>query len=124
VGDRGRTVALLLTASFLLPFVINVAAGRHGSSDGGLVATILFIILVYQWYSLDRRARRYDSSPFLNLAVMLVAIVGLPVYFVRSRGWKGGLAASALAFAVLLVSVALSAAGMWAGQALAAQLGR
>ena len=51
----------------------------------------------------------------MNVGVILLAVVALPVYFVRSRGWKGGVIATVLAAAVFGVTLALGEAGEWIG---------
>jgi Na+/H+ antiporter NhaD/arsenite permease-like protein len=52
----------------------------------------------------------------MNGGIVAVAIVALPVYFVRTRGWKRGAVATLLALAVFLVLLGLSELGEWIGE--------
>jgi len=54
----------------------------------------------------------------LVVAVIVAAIIALPIYFVRSRGWRRGLAAAAVALALFGVTLALGELGEWLGGAL------
>lgn len=65
-----------------------------------LVENLLSIMPLYWWYYLDKEERRFRTGVFQNLAVIGVAAIGLPVYFIRCRGWKGGAIATAWAFGV------------------------
>jgi hypothetical protein len=47
----------------------------------------------------------------MNGGVLALAIVALPVYFIRSRGWRKGAVTTALALAFLGVTLLLSEAG-------------
>jgi hypothetical protein len=105
---RQKIVALILLAALSLfaPIVETLAAGRvepYGKFD--LVETFLAITLIYWWYHADKSERQYRAGPLLNGGVIAAAVLALPIYFVRSRGWKRGAlasAAAALAFAVML----------------------
>ena len=46
--------------------------------------------LIFAWYRLDSRQRLYKTSPWLDLTVIAVAVIGLPYYLFRSRGLKYG----------------------------------
>ncbi|HSH12519.1 MAG TPA: hypothetical protein VLA15_02180, partial [Desulfurivibrionaceae bacterium] len=65
-----------------------------------LVESLLSIMPLYWWYYLDKEERRFRTGVFQNLAVIGVAAIGLPVYFIRCRGWKDGAIATAWAFGV------------------------
>jgi hypothetical protein len=52
--------------------------------------------------------------------MLLAAIVALPIYFVRTRGWRRGAHAIALAAAFVLLTFLLGEAGEWLGSRFAA----
>jgi hypothetical protein len=52
----------------------------------------------------------------MNGGMLLVLAVALPIYFVRSRGWKRGAIATAIAIVVALLGLGLGEAGEWLGK--------
>ena len=54
----------------------------------------------------------------MNAGVLVFAAIALPIYLVRSRGWKQGGIAIALALVFLGVTFLLGEAGEWLGAAL------
>jgi hypothetical protein len=51
----------------------------------------------------------------MNGGVIVAAIIALPIYFVRSRGWKRGALATLAALAVFGITLALGELGEWLG---------
>lgn len=80
-----------------------------------MVETLLAMVLVFWWYHVDKRSRGYRAGPLMNGGVLAAAVIALPVYFVRSRGWKGGLRATVLAVGFFLFTLLLEKAGEWLG---------
>lgn len=80
-----------------------------------LVETFAGIALIYWWYHADKASRGYRAGPLMNGGVIVAAVVALPVYFVRSRGWKRGALASAVALAYFAATLALGELGEWLG---------
>jgi hypothetical protein len=74
---------------------------------------------IYWWYVTDRRERNFRAGTFQNMAVAAFTLVGLPVYFVRSRGWIHGLIATAAALGIFACVVALSYSGQATGRVIA-----
>lgn len=96
------SLALLGLLSLVGPALEVIATGRvepFGKFE--LVETFIALPLIYWWYHLDKRERSYAAGPLMNAGVIAATIVALPVYFVRSRGWKRGALASAVGLAVL-----------------------
>jgi hypothetical protein len=64
---------------------------------------IISLFLIFYWYHLDAIENNYRRSVFLNISVIFIAILALPYYFFRSRGFKKGFIATIgfLALAVL-----------------------
>lgn len=98
-GKKLYALALLALISFLGAVIEAALTGRvepFGKFE--LVESLLSIMPLYWWYYLDKEERQFQTGVFQNLAVIGAAVIGLPVYFIRCRGWKGGGIATALAF--------------------------
>jgi hypothetical protein len=54
---------------------------------GQSFATVLLVLL---WCHVDSRQRGYRLSKGLSILIVLVAVVGLPIYFLKSRGRRAG----------------------------------
>ena len=105
--------------SFAGPLVEMLVTGQV--EDFGrfeMAETLLAIALVFWWYHVDKRSRGYRAGPLMNGGVLAAAAIALPVYFVRSRGWKGGALATLVAVGVFLLSLLLENAGEWLGRQL------
>ena len=105
-------LGLLALLSLLGPVIEILATGRlepFGKFE--LAETFLAIPLVYWWYHLDKRQRHYEAGPLMNAGVIALTVVALPVYFVRSRGWKRGMLASGAALLVLAITWGLGELG-------------
>jgi len=93
-----------------------VVTGRvEDLSKYDLVATIVSIPLIFWWYHVDKREHDYQAGPLMNGGIIAVAVIALPIYFVRTRGWKGGAIATVLALVVFGVLLGLSELGEWLG---------
>ena len=77
--------------------------------------TLASLVLIFWWYHLDKAERGYRAGPLMNGGMLLLAIVALPAYLVRTRGWKRGGIAVAWAAAIFGALLALEAAGEWLG---------
>jgi hypothetical protein len=84
----------------------------------------LSLLSIYWWYHLDKDQTGYRAGPLLNVGVAALAIVALPVYFVRSRGWKRGAVISLYALGALGVLYLLGTLGEFIGEAIAGMGGR
>ena len=114
-----KTVALILLGviSLVGPFVEMLLTGQvEALSKFDLATTIVSIPLIFWWYHVDKREHGYQAGPLMNGGILAVAIVALPIYFVRTRGWKRGAVATLLALAVFLVLLGLSELGEWIGE--------
>ena len=111
---RSKTVALALLAlvSFFGPFLEMLLTGRvepFGKWEIG--ETLLALVLVFWWYHVDKAERGYRAGPLMNGGMLLVMALAMPIYLVRSRGWKQGGIATAVAIALFLVLLGLGEAG-------------
>ena len=119
---RQKIAALALVAAitFLSPVVESLMTGRideYSAYDIG--DTLLSLLPLYWWYHLDKEERNYRAGPLMNVGIAAVLIVALPAYLVRSRGWReGGIAvAIATAFAGMLYLLE------WLGESLGQAMG-
>ena len=115
---KPKTLALTLMAavSFASPLAESyVTGGVETLSTFGLVETGVSVVLLFWWYHLDKAERSFAASRIMNAGVLALAAIALPVYFVRTRGWKGGGVTIGLAAAFLLATFVLGEAGEWLG---------
>jgi hypothetical protein len=115
---KQKTLALALMAavSFVSPLVESFATGGvEMMSSHGLVETAISIVLLFWWYHVDKDERDYTAGRLMNAGVLVLAAVALPIYFVRSRGWRRGSVTIALAASFVLATFGLGAAGEWLG---------
>ena len=125
--NRRKRYALALLAAIALvaPIVETLMTGRvEPFSKFDLGGSFLSLLPVYWWYHLDKDQTGYRAGRLLNVGVAALAIVALPVYFVRSRGWKRGGIISLYALGVLGVLYLLEKLGEFIGEAVAGIGGR
>jgi hypothetical protein len=113
-----KTIALILlgVVSLVGPFIEMVTTGQvEALSKFDLATTIVSIPLIFWWYHVDKREHDYQAGPLMNGGIVAVAIVALPIYFVRTRGWKRGAVATLLALGIFAILLGLSELGEWIG---------
>jgi hypothetical protein len=60
-------------------------------------------VLIASWCHIDARERGYAIRKLLFLAIVFVTVVGLPIYLIRTRGFRGVLSiVFALLFAIIM----------------------
>ena|SRR5688572_3552389 len=79
-----------------------------------ILFTFIAALLIFLWYRFDSDKRSFRRSPWLNVAVVAVAIIALPYYFFRSRGFARGGIAVGLFLLSCVGYVALQRAGEYA----------
>ena len=95
-------LALLAALTLLSPVVETLMTGRiqpYGGYD--IVSTLLALVPIFWWYHVDKAELGFRAGPLQNAGVAALALVALPVYFIRSRGWKRGAIATLWALGVL-----------------------
>ena len=115
---KPKTLALVLIAAieFASPLVEKVATGGVSMTSGfGLAALAAEVVLLFWWYHVDKKEHGYRAGPLMNGGMLFMAAVALPIYFVRTRGWRRGGRAIALAAAFLALTLLLGEAGEWLG---------
>ena len=116
---RSKQIALGLLAVVSLagPLLETLLTGRvepYGRWE--LAETVLALALVFWWYHVDKAERGYRAGPLMNGGMLLVMALAMPIYLIRSRGWKRGALAIAVAAAVFAVLLGLGEAGEWLGK--------
>ena len=115
---KPKTLALALFAvlSFAGPFVERLATGRvEMLSAYGLAETALSLALLFWWYHVDKLEHGYQAGRLMNAGVLVAAVLALPIYLVRTRGWKRGGIAVALGAGFRALLFALEEIGELAG---------
>jgi len=118
-GKKLYALGLLALISFcgaVLEAVLTGGVEPFGKFE--LVESLLSLGPLYWWYYLDKEERRFTAGVVQNLAIIGVAAIGLPIYFIRSRGWKDGAIVTAQAFGFWALLVGLG----WLGELLGAAL--
>ena len=118
---RPKTVALMVLAvlSFASPALERAITGRvELLSNFGLGETLLSLIVLFCWFHLDKAEHDYRAGKLMNAGVLLLAAVALPIYLIRSRGWKRGAMAIGVALLFLAGTLVLAELGERLGAAL------
>ena len=109
-------LGLLAAVSFFGPMTERLTTGRVDDfSTYAIVDTVISLVLVFWWFHLDKAEHDYRAGKLMNAGVLIFAAIALPIYFVRSRGWKRGGIAILLALLFLGVMFVLEEAGEWLG---------
>ena len=114
--SKRLALALLALVSFFGPFLEVLLTGRiepYGQWE--LAETFVALALVFWWYHVDKAEHDYRAGPLMNGGMLLAIVIAMPIYFVRSRGWKPGARGTAIAAAVLAALFALGEAGEYLG---------
>ena len=109
-------LGLLALVSFLGPFAEALVTGSvepYGKWE--LAETLVALVLIFWWYHVDKAEHGYRAGPLMNGGMLLVMVVALPVYLVRSRGWKRGALATLVAVAAYGLLYGLGEAGEYLG---------
>jgi hypothetical protein len=117
-------LGLLAIVSFVGPFAEALITGNVESyGKWELGETFVGLVLIFWWYHVDKGQHGYRAGPLMNGGMLLAAIVAMPIYFIRSRGWKHGALATAVALGVFAVLLGLGEAGEWLGKKTGPALG-
>jgi hypothetical protein len=109
-----HVLGLLLAFTLLVGLIDAHEVAHNGAHDAdaawwGVVSTLLFSFLCFYWYRLDGERRRFRRSRWLNVGIVMLAIVAVPYYLARSRpmGEKGRALLGLAGFVVLLGGTAV-----------------
>jgi hypothetical protein len=100
---------LLLAASHGVVTELFMRRGVH--MPGGITTayTLIFCVLAYIWYYQDSKLTGYARGSVLSAAIILLPVVGLPVYAAITRAEKGRIKSGlmVLGFFVLLLLISV-----------------
>jgi hypothetical protein len=112
-------IAALGVIALVVPLLEVAITGRSEPLGAFWIAqTLLGLSAIYWWYHQDKRERQYQASPLMDVSMVALTVIALPIYFVRSRGWKGGASATGIAVVIFAVMMGLE----WLGQAIGAAI--
>jgi len=84
-------LAILAVISLCVPLLEVLLTGRvEELGKFALVQNLLSIPPIFWWYHRDKAEKQYRAGPLMNAGVVALALIALPIYFIRSRGWKRG----------------------------------
>jgi len=87
----GWALAALAAVSLVLPMLEMYFTGQvEELGKWALAQNLLSIPPIFWWYHVDKAKRNYRAGPLMNAGVVALPLLALPIYFIRSRGWKRG----------------------------------
>ena len=114
--DKAAALIALAVIAFVMPALERALTGQvEMLSTYGLVETGLSLIALFWWFHLDKAEHDYRAGRLMNAGVLVLAAFALPIYLVRSRGWKRGAIAIGGAAVFLGLIFVLEEAGEWIG---------
>ncbi|HYR35702.1 MAG TPA: hypothetical protein VEQ87_15535 [Burkholderiales bacterium] len=119
IPQKRLALVVLAALSFVCPAIERAVTGQvELLSNFGLAEIALSLVALFWWYHLDKADHHYRSGTLMNSGMLLLAAVAVPIYLIRSRGWKRGAIAVAVAAVYLAGTFVLSDLGERLGAAL------
>ena len=116
---KARALAILAVVSLVMPLLEMAITGQvEDLGKWALAQNLLSIPPIFWWYHVDKAEKGYQAGPYMNVGVVALAIIALPVYFIRSRGWKRGSISIVKGLVVVAAITLLGVLGEWIGKAL------
>ncbi len=111
--DRSISAIFFLNAG-LIGVVVVLDPIKNWVGIFLIMHLLVFIILARSWYCLDKARLDFNSSLTVSTLVLLLPIIGLPIYFLKSRGFVDGFVAILKYFICYLLGgfIVLSIGGM------------
>jgi hypothetical protein len=125
VQKRKRRIALVVfLASSAMFGAADLLLNRNTGwiAMSGILDTIIGIIAIVAWCKYDAQIHTYPMTRGLKLLIWLFAVIGVPLYLVRSRGWIGA-AKIGFGLPAFLLSIGLYYGGWYAAHAIGTQMG-
>lgn len=113
MSKKAIILVVLALASLLAGMIGQYYWPGAPFSAADAVYALVGAFLIFAWYHIDAGQRGYRRSIWLNAGVILLAIVAVPYYFFRSRGFKSGLVWTGLFLLLLAVTSLLTKAGQY-----------
>ncbi len=93
---KRRTIWHGMLVCGLLGTMDELAALKGANSDWWMAEGLAVALFALRWCALDSEDRGRRLGRGMGLAIFLIAIVGVPVYLLRTRGMRLGLVACAV----------------------------
>lgn len=112
-GDVALSARRLLVVMAITAIVAGASTAIFGEDALSLWSFVILVQMIV-WCHRDARARQFPLRRGLRLLLILFGVIGLPVYFFRSRGLAGGLRALLLLilFAAVLIVLCSGSASL------------
>lgn len=96
--DRLKLALILgfLAASLASGLLVQYHGPRQPFSWMAIACVLLQAFLMFMWYRVDAQQKEFRRSVSLDVAVVGLAVIGLPYYLFRTRGFRGGVISTAL----------------------------
>lgn len=113
MNKRNAAFLSVLAAIAFFAGIIQQFAVRANAVllQSGLPYGIFMLAMLFAWYKRDANERGYRRSMGLNIMVVALAIIALPYYLCRSRGFARGIAATFTFIGVMIGCAALDGIG-------------
>jgi hypothetical protein len=108
-----RTVNCILLVMIGVELAQGDVVPREAFRDFQLVASLAIGCLCFLWYRGDSEARGFTRSRLLNVAVVLVPLLAVPWYLLRSRPFVEGGRALITYFGYLLLMPVAACIGVF-----------
>lgn len=113
MSPKSRVLAVFAVTSLISGAIDQYVYPGRQFPPTAIGFMVLGSFLIFLWYRIDSEQIGYRRSPWLNVSVIMLAVVALPYYFFRSRGAKRGAAATCTLLLAYVVSGMLSIAGSY-----------
>lgn len=111
-----KTQILLGVATFFFLAGFLEYGPLRAVKEHGVTLTIealVIVVALFVWFLLDSRERGYSPSWLLHVFMAALSVFAFPYYLIRSRGWRHGCKAMALAILAFGGTMALYRSGAW-----------
>jgi hypothetical protein len=110
-------LAILAVISLVMPMLEMMFTGRvEELGKWALTQNLLSIPPIFWWYHFDKAEKGYRAGPLMNVGVIALTIIALPIYFIRTRGWKRGAVSILKGVVVFGGIILLGMLGEWLGR--------
>lgn len=113
MSHKSLVLVILAIASFVSGAIDQYFYPGREFPPTAMAFAIMSVALIFFWFRLDSTQFGYRRSPWLNVSVIALAIIALPYYFFRSRGFKRGAIATAVMLVAYIASLVLTMAGSY-----------
>ena len=111
-----RILASAFVASFAISGIVEGLFGWEDESIVILIHGLLITVICYAWCKADMSERKISGSVATAVFCGVLPPVGIPVYFFRTRKVGAALLATAIASAIVFVSMLAYSLALDAGQ--------